>query len=68
MVTKQDLKLLQQRMDNDIAAMLLAEKTLSIEEIARRFGVSSTYVTLLARARKIKRPQGAASPAYKMGA
>jgi hypothetical protein len=62
MATRQELK---QQLDNDIAADILGKPTMSYADIGKVYGVSVFYVSQIAIARKIRRPTGMASPAWK---
>jgi hypothetical protein len=61
-MTKQELI---QQLDNEIAAAILSKRTLSYKEIGKLFGVSDAYVAGIAVSRKIRRPMGMKSPAWK---
>ena len=62
---KDALRRAKQSIDNEIAQMILDFPTMSYEDIAKQFGVSQPYVSTVAKSRKIQRPTGTASPAWK---
>jgi hypothetical protein len=61
-MNKQELK---QQLDNEIANVIITQPTIPYREIGKLFGVSDWYVCEVAKSRKIRRPQGMASPAWK---
>jgi hypothetical protein len=62
---KESLKRTRQAVENEITQTILDRPDLTYREIGKLFGVSDAYVAGVAKSRKIQRPAGTASPAWK---
>lgn len=62
---KDSLRRARLEIDNQIADAIVNRSELTYKQIGELFGVKDSYVAEIAKARKITRPMGLASPAYK---
>jgi hypothetical protein len=63
---KESLQRTRQAVENEIAKTILDRQDLTYREIGKLFGVSDAYVAGIAKSRKIQRPSGTGSPAWKL--
>jgi predicted transcriptional regulator len=62
---KESLQRTRQAVENKMAKKIINHPTLSYKEIGKLFGVSDAYIARIAKSRKIQRPSGTGSPAWK---
>jgi hypothetical protein len=62
---KESLQRTRHSVENEMAKKIINCPTLSYKEIGKLFGVSDAYIAGIAKSRKIQRPSGTGSPAWK---
>jgi hypothetical protein len=62
---KESLQQTRHTIENEMAETIISSPTLTYEEIGKLFGVSDGFIAGIAKTRKIRRPSGTGSPAWK---